>query len=426
MHIATMQERLLQYIWHQKYFDARGLVTQTGEQIVIQDSGQWNKHQGPDFLNARILIDGIRWAGHVEIHTRCSHWNQHKHSGDPFYSNVILHVVWEDDDKTLSASMPTIELQDRISSCMLNRYEALMTASPGQTIACSNQLDMVKPDYWVAWKEQLVVERLQRNAAAFTSLLKETGNDWEKAGWCWLTRHFGGPVNGDFFERLGSSLDWKWLIRQRQQLTKVEAVLLGQAGLLPSDPADPYLQLLAQEYAAAQQLRSLPPVHGQASRLRMRPASFPDIRLAQLAALIQQYPDIHRHWITCRHWKEAATMLAVTASAFWDYHYQPAEASPWQPKKLGEDAIHYLLINAVVPMLFAYAQTMSMPALRQTAINWLQNMPAETNQVLQGWQRLGLTVSTAADGQALLELTKHYCLLKKCLDCRIGQYIIGH
>ncbi|HOA39463.1 MAG TPA: DUF2851 family protein, partial [Flavihumibacter sp.] len=163
-----------------------------------------------------------------------------------------------------------------------------------------------------------------------------------------------------------------------------------------------------------------------ASRLRMRPASFPDIRLAQLAALIQQYPDIHRHWITCRHWKEAATMLAVTASAFWDYHYQPAEASPWQPKKLGEDAIHYLLINAVVPMLFAYAQTMSMPALRQTAINWLQNMPAETNQVLQGWQRLGLTVSTAADGQALLELTKHYCLLKKCLDCRIGQYIIGH
>ncbi|HOA39669.1 MAG TPA: DUF2851 family protein, partial [Flavihumibacter sp.] len=228
-----MQERLLQYIWHQKYFDARGLVTQTGEQIVIQDSGQWNKHQGPDFLNARILIDGIRWAGHVEIHTRCSHWNQHKHSGDPFYSNVILHVVWEDDDKTLSASMPTIELQDRISSCMLNRYEALMTASPGQTIACSNQLDMVKPDYWVAWKEQLVVERLQRNAAAFTSLLKETGNDWEKAGWCWLTRHFGGPVNGDFFERLGSSLDWKWLIRQRQQLTKVEAVLLGQAGLLP-------------------------------------------------------------------------------------------------------------------------------------------------------------------------------------------------
>ncbi len=420
-----MQERLLQYIWHQKYFDTRNLFAQTGESIVVQHTGEWNRHQGPDFLDARVLIDGIQWAGHVEIHTRSSHWRQHRHSGDPFYGNVILHVVWNDDDKSLSSVLPTIELQDRVSSCMLGRYQALMEAAGGKEIACSSLVDEVPAGLWESWKEALLLQRLDRKAGDFNTLLKATGNDWEKAGWCWLTRHFGGPVNGDFFEALGKSIDWKWLVRRRQQLARLEAVLLGQARLIPENPADPYVQLLDKEYRAAQRLCAFPAVHGQASRLRMRPASFPDVRLAQLAALVRRHPDLHRQWLTCTNWKDAAALLDITAGVFWDYHYQLDETSPWLPKKLGSDTTVYLLINAVAPMLFAYGQAMDVAACRQTAVHWLWSLPAESNQVVQHWQRLGLPVSQAADSQALLELSKNYCHARKCLDCRVGQHLIG-
>lgn len=419
-----MQEKLLQYIWQQAYFDTRQLVTQTGETVVIQDGGTWNQHQGPDFLQARLLLNGISWAGHIEIHLRSSHWNRHRHTGDPFYANVILHVVWEDDDPHLSSMIPTLVMQHRVSSAMLHRYETLMQAGAGNRRACNAQLEEISPALWEEWKSVLLQERLQRKAAAFSEVWKQAGHHWEEAGWRWLARHFGGAVNGEFFAQLARSISWTWLVRQRSRPIRVEAVLLGQANLIPPGSADPYVQELDREYRAACRLKAMPAVHGQVSRLRMRPAAFPDIRLAQLGALLVQCPDVQRRWLECSSWKDAAQLLDVTAPAFWNYHYQLEDPSPGQAKNLGEETIRNLIINAVVPMLYAYGQQKQLPGFRQLATKWWAAMPAETNQLVQEWQRLGMAVSSAGEGQACIELTGQYCRRKKCLQCRIGQQIV--
>ena len=53
---------------------------------------------GPDITDAQIRIGDILWTGNVELHTKSSHWLLHKHHLDHAYDNIIMHVVFEDDE----------------------------------------------------------------------------------------------------------------------------------------------------------------------------------------------------------------------------------------------------------------------------------------------------------------------------------------
>lgn len=420
-----MQERLLQFIWQEKYFDSRDLRSQTGESITVLSTGELNPNQGPDFLNARILLNGIRWAGHVEIHTKSSFWHDHRHGPDPFYKNVILHVVWEDDDRQLSDILPTLVLQDRVSSVMLSRYHELMDTAGSAVIPCQAMLDQIPDSLWTEWKQELLTRRLKRKARRLLAMKEQAGNDWEKASWWWLASHFGGTVNAAFFEQVARTVDWKILSRQRQQVISIEALLLGQAGLLPESAADPYVQLLIREYQYLRNKNRLQPVHGKASKLRMRPASFPELRLAQLAMLLQQQPNLFSRILACRQWQEAEDLLNITANDFWHYHYQLDVATAYQPKHLGSDMARTLIINAIVPILYATGLYLEQSHYLQQAENWLTAIPREKNQVTDSWQRSGITIRHAADSQSLTELRKNYCALRKCLDCRICHELLN-
>src|SRR5689334_8990393 len=122
-----MTERLLQFIWQSQYFNKNELVSVSGENIQIIFPGQYNTNQGPDFSNAKIKIGDTTWAGTVEIHICTSDWEKHSHQHDSNYNNVILHVVWENDAR--ANNVPVIELKDRISKILLQRYEELMNAA---------------------------------------------------------------------------------------------------------------------------------------------------------------------------------------------------------------------------------------------------------------------------------------------------------
>ena len=96
-------EDFLHYLWKFRLFDNTDLKTVDGEVIHIYSAGIHNTHSGPDFSNARIRIGDTTWAGNVEIHVPSSDWRKHNHANDEAYKNVILHVVYRDDEPVITA-----------------------------------------------------------------------------------------------------------------------------------------------------------------------------------------------------------------------------------------------------------------------------------------------------------------------------------
>ena len=417
-----MKENLLQYIWKEKYYQYTELVTESGEELVVLDTGHWNKHQGPDFLDARIRLNGTLWAGNIEIHIKSSQWYQHNHADDPHYRNVILHVVWEDDDSLLSSHMPTLVLQHRVSSIMLDKYNKLMQQP--HSIPCQDLLHLVNTETWDEWKQVLLQERLRRKASLLLSSLHDTKNSWEEATWWWIARHFGGPVNAAFFEQVARSISTRILARHRNNLIQLEALLLGQANLLQESNVDPYVQLLQREYLFLRNKYQLKNVHGRAQLLRMRPAGFPAIRLAQLAMLVKQSGRLHFNILEATSLAELEKLLEITANDFWHYHYTLEEPTPFQPKHLGKDMQQHLIINAMAPLVFAFGTKQQHPHFKQRSVKCLENLDPEHNSILRSWKNAGVASLNAADSQSLTELRKCYCSAQRCLDCKIGQTII--
>ena len=86
-----MTEAFLHYCWKHRLL-ANEIYTVDNQKIVVMSVGEVNNDAGPDFFNSKLMIGDTEWAGNVEIHLRSSDWNQHGHSADKRYNNVILHV----------------------------------------------------------------------------------------------------------------------------------------------------------------------------------------------------------------------------------------------------------------------------------------------------------------------------------------------
>ena len=159
--------------------------------------------------------------------------------------------------------------------------------------------------------------------------------------------------------------------------------------------------------------------------LRMRPGNFPTVRLAQLAMLIHQSAHLFSKIKDQDDAEKVEELFRVTANDFWHYHYRLSRESPFCKKTLGNTMIQNLLINTVVPALFTYGQYNRDERYCNKAIRWLRETPPELNNTTRIFQQQGILAENALDTQALLELKKYYCDEKKCLECEIGQKLLG-
>ncbi|MBC8033083.1 MAG: DUF2851 family protein, partial [Chitinophagaceae bacterium] len=346
-----MTERLLQYIWQLRHYNCRQLRTEQGERLEVLYPGAYNSNQGPDFLEAKILINGTLWVGNIELHLRTSDWKKHTHHTDDKYKNVIMHVVWQHDlPGGAYFNMPTLELQPYVSALLLNRYGDMMRRS--SFIPCENSVKDVPALVWDTWKERLMLERLQSKALHVKKLLEENNYNWEEALWWMIARNFGMKVNSEAFEAIARSVPFITLGRHRNQIHQTEALLFGQAGLLDKQFKGQYPLMLQKEYRFLKRKYQLEPVNIPLLFLRMRPPNFPSVRLAQLAMFIKTYSHFFSTISECIHLKDVASLLQVTANDYWNYHYRFDECSNFQPKTLGESTINNIIINAVVPVLY--------------------------------------------------------------------------
>lgn len=421
-----MNEELLHFIWKFQYLNTSSLTCTTGNEIVILQPGIHNQNQGPDFLDARIQIGDTVWAGHVEMHVFARDWIVHGHTGDENYKNVILHVVWENDEPIRDHRgqwIPTLELKGRVATTMLDRYRHLMELP--HHIPCTGHVHRLTHLSLLNWKERLVVERLQEKTKAIQNKLSQSKGHWEEVFWRLTAKNFGVKVNAAVFEMIAETLPVSLLQKHKHNRIQIEALLFGQARLLERPFVDKYPVMLRKEYQFYKKKYGLRPVDGLLQFLRMRPANFPTLRLSQLAGLIFEGERLFSKIRDAKEASEVYQLFNVCANDYWHYHYVFDEESAFLEKNLGKQMIYNLLINTVVPLLYAYGKITGDDAQSEKAIYWLTGLPAENNRVTRAFEAVELENKTAFDSQALYQLKTHYCDVKSCLQCAIGVSILG-
>jgi len=288
-------------------------------------------------------------------------------------------------------------------------------------VPCAGKVAGVDPGRVGPWLERMGVERLERMTEAVEALYHQLHRDPAETMYHTLARAFGLKVNAEPFGMLAHALPLRTLQRYRDEELRTEALLFGQAGLLQIDFIDDHPRRLQEEHRVLSKLHALRPAPVAAWKFgRMRPVNFPTIRLAQFAQLLMRCDGSFGALLNAEHVSELRAPFDVQASAYWTDHFQFDRVSKAQSKRLGRTGADHLIINAVVPTLFALGRLQGRPELAERAMALLEELPAEKNQLLSSWEKVGLKADTAARGQALLELRHSYCGQRRCLSCVIG------
>lgn len=419
-------EDLMQFIWEQRLFEQHALRTTDGREVEVVKPGRIQRDSGPDLVDAQVRIDGQLWAGTVEVHLRSSEWNAHGHARDAAYENVVLHVVYEQDAevRTLRGNvLPTVELFPRISTESIALYHTLMRGKG--FVPCADRIAQVDQGRMGPWLERVLIERLERKTIEVEALYRQLGNDAAETVYHMLARAFGLKVNAEPFSMLAHALPLKTVLKYRDDALRTESLLFGQAGLLQVDFVDEYPRQLQQEHALLAHMHGLRPAPVAAWKFaRMRPVNFPTVRIAQLAQLLMRCDGGFSALLDTDNLDELFDLMDVEASVYWNDHYRFDTPSVARSKRLGRAGLEHILINSVVPALFALGRLQGRDAYADRALHLLERLPAERNQLLAEWSALGLRADTAARGQALIELKNVYCAHRRCLSCGIGNQLL--
>jgi len=420
-----MTEDFLQYIWQHRLYLSECNLTVEGELVEPLQPGQPNTNSGPDFTDARVRIDDTVWAGCVEIHLRSSDWERHGHHTDPAYNNVVLHVVYQHDADTYNArrqKIPVMELH--FNPRYFDNYNRLVDSKA--RIACHEEPCKLDEFSLVSWIERLAIERLEQKSEAIMQSYASIGNHWEETLYQRLARNFGFSLNALPFESLAKALPLNILLKHRDHLQQIEALLFGQAGMLVDEQiADTHYTELRKEYLYLQKKYNLAPIDKFLWKfLRLRPINFPTLRIAQFAALIHRNEHLFSQIMEAKSVDTFESLFDLQASAYWDTHYVFGKESPKRNKTFGKSSIHTVLINTVAPFLFVYGKARGKDDFCTRAVDLLEKLPHEKNSIIARWEVLGVCIPDAFTSQALLQLDNEYCQRKRCLYCAIGNKIV--
>ena len=419
-------EEFLQYIWENKLFVAENIKTASGEQLEIINVGKRNTDSGPDFFNARIKIDETIWVGNIEIHKNASDWIRHNHQNDKAYSNVILHVAENCDQQIFRNNGEEIPaLLFRYPNQLKTNFQKLLDAKTW--IACQNQFHKIDPIILQLGFNRLMIERLEDKTSEILVRLQQNNNDWNETFYQMLARMFGFKVNSVPFEMLAKSLPIGILAKHKSSLFQLEALLFGNSGLLNDQLlGDDYYISLRNEYSFFYKKYQLKGIESHLWKfMRLRPGNFPTVRISQLAALIHRSHGLFSRIIEIESLDELKKLFELQASEYWNAHYSFNKTSTRNSvKELGENSINTLIINVVIPFLFVYGEKQNKENLKNRSLEFLEQLPAEENSIIEKWGKMGVESRSAFESQALLQLKNKYCERKKCLNCQIGVKLV--
>lgn len=414
-----MNEAFLQYVWQYQLLSADRLCTTSGELITVKKVGTLNRNAGPDFLNAILQIGDTTWAGDIEIHCKASDWFRHHHDSQKSYNSVILHAVgvYDTDIRTENGiTVPTLVLP--ILPHITRNYKSLHDIS--KSIACGSILRKIERERINIFIDKLAIERLEYKVQAILSLYTKNIGDWRETLYQLIARYFGCNTNSDGFELLAKSIPLKILEKIRDNPLQIRALIFGQANIWSKDP-DEYEQCLHKEYLFLQKKYQLTPMSPTWWRFsKMRPRNFPSFRLAQFASLIESKHDFTTMVCNSSDSKDLRSLFSVKADTYWESHYILSKPSQRHSTDIGDHMIDTLLINTVVPFLFAYGKKHNDEKMMKRSYQFLTEIKAERNSIIDQWTGYGIQVLNARDSQALIQLYNRYCRKGNCLHCAFG------
>jgi len=423
-------ELLLHYCWKHKMWPLQGLETTDGRVVEVLDPGLHNHNAGPDFFNAKLKIGGTLWVGNVEIHDKSGDWYLHGHDKDAHYNNVVLHVVEMADREVQTQEgnfVPQMVL--KVPDNVRENYEELLRTDAYPP--CYRIIPNLTPLLVHSWMAALQTERLEQKTVAIAERAQKAGGSWEDAYFITLARNYGFGINGDAFEEWARHIPLQAVGKHRDDLFQIEAIFLGQAGLLELSTIpdsyqkdalnEGYFAKLRNEYQYLAHKFSLQPMDVNLWRFsRLRPQNFPHIRISQLANLYFSRKAGLSDLLECRDVVSFAEMLRTQVTPYWETHYTFGSESVRNAKHLSPFSINLLLINTCIPMMFAYGRHAMREELCDRAFDFLEQLKAENNHIIRMWKEVGLDVKSAGDSQALIQLKREYCDKRDCLRCRIG------
>ena len=423
--MKTFNEEFLHYIWKNRLFQTEYLIY-GNERLEVIDPGLHNHSSGPDFFNARIKIGNTLWAGNVEVHIRASDWLRHGHQKDPAYDSVILHAVFDNDLAVFRKNgdeIPAVRLSFHPS--LLDKYSLLLKRE-GDRRECRNHIPFFESVFIRDWLGKLMIERLEEKTGNLLPVLKESHYDWDHTLYISLAMAFGMKLNAEPFRLLAESVPLKFVLQNRDAPKTVNAAFFGQAGFLDEIISDdPYYEMLQKEYKSIESLLP-PPLPGKHiwKFMRARPAGFPTVRIPQLiSVLVNIFPVFER----LTEAGEAGEIRKILASGFKNYfvsHFLYGKPGRRKKSHPGKETLDLLLINAVVPLVFLYGKFRMKNDVRDMALNLLEDLSPENNEIIKKWNNFGLEANNAFDSQAVIQLETRYCLQGRCIDCSFGNRIL--
>ncbi len=420
-----MSEEFLHYIWKFRNFTVLGLHTDDGEPVSIISPGVHNHDSGPDFSDARIQIGEQLWAGNVELHVRASDWNRHQHQHDEAYDNVILHVVYENDAEIKTKEggvIPTLVLKGLFDEMLYWRYEQLVQTK--NEIPCAEHFASVDAIIKESMLDRVLVERIEQKSNLIETIWEKNNRDFNETFYQWMAYGFGLKVNAEPMLVLARSVPQKVLAKHKDSIFQLEALLYGVAGLL-QDNKDDYAVELNKEFQFLKKkykLQELKPSIWKYARLR--PPSFPEVRIAQFAMLITRSDNLFSKILGNGSLTVLEQLLSYSPSMYWREHYRFGKEHNRSSAAMGTMFQQTLIINVIVPFLFVYATLKAEPFYKQRAIDILDQMKAEDNKITRVFTNLGLEMNSAYQTQAAIQLYNAYCSPKKCLNCSLGIQLI--
>ena len=262
----------------------------------------------------------------------------------------------------------------------MENYQSLMT--PKSWIFCEKQLKDVDEFALKNWQERLFFERLERKSQPIFDLLEQTNQDWEGVLFCLLAKNFGLNTNGEIFYKMAQSIPFSIIRKESFEVENIEALIFGTAGLLESEKEDNYFKDLKFRYFYLLHKYQMGKICLEPVQFfKHRPDNFPTIRLSQLANLYHSKQNLFSKISSLNSLKSTYELFQITASEYWQNHYQFDRESPIKKKTLSKSFIDLIVINTIIPIQFAFAKSQG-KEISEELIDQLNEVAPEKNAIL--------------------------------------------
>lgn len=430
-------------LWRQVTMGGTSLATVDEQMVEVVYPGRSSDEPGADFKDAVLSIGGRLTMGDIEVHVRSSDWCTHRHHRNKTYNGIVLHVVmWHDAKK-----VTRLEKGDSVPVISLNNQGTTVVTQRGTSPSlpcCVGSASSVGGEKIAAVLDRAGEARFREKQSVFRRELESTD-----AGQC-LYRGIMGALgysrNIVPFEIVAEKLPLAILeslaqeIQEESALARLEALLLGTAGLLPSQRVDTlhlscnevWAQTVERKWRAIQHPPALSPTDWRL--FRVRPANFPARRLAGMARLLCQYRaggllvgllEQVEESFTDDGGLELEVGLIVPAEGYWVDHYAPGKQCQKLDRFLiGQSRAKEIMVNVLLPFTAAYGERFSRSGIGERALALYCNSTSADENTIERHMRvqLGLKrsqVKSMRRQQGLLHLYKRFCTEGRCGECLV-------